>query len=110
MQAQQKAIQGGKAGAAAEDAIELRPQRDTAAFVGVGLVCLEISIEVPDQLPHLLLGGAMWVRERVRFVHQPFGMDPAQRMLTNREPPGIIAQHHGIAQEVVPQREPRDRC
>ena len=43
----------------------------------------------------------MWVRERVRFVHQPFGMDPAQRMLTNHELPGIIAQHRGIAQEAV---------
>ncbi len=37
----------------------------------------------------------------VKFVHQPFGMDPAQCVLTNRELPGIIAQHHGIAQEVV---------
>ena len=101
MQARQQAIQGGKAGAAAEDAVEPCPQRDTAAFVGVGLVRLEISIEVPNQLPHLLLGGAMRVREGVQFVHQPFGMDPAQCVLTNRELPGIIAQHHGIAQEVV---------
>ena len=28
-------------------------------------------------------------------------MDPAQCVLTNRELPGIIAQHHGTAQELV---------
>ena len=43
----------------------------------------------------------MRLRKGVQFVHQPFGMDPAQCMLTNRELPGIITQHHSIAQEVV---------
>ena len=110
VQARQKAIQGGKAGAAAEDAVEPCPQRETTAFVRIGLVRLEISVEVPDQFPHLLLGGAMRLREGVQFVHQPFGMDPAQCVLADLELPGIIAQHHGIAQEVVRVDAAPDRC
>ena len=66
----------------------------------------------PSQLAHLLLGGAIAVGEGVQFVHQPFRMDPAQCVLADgklsgiprirlRQPEGRLAQHHGIAQEVV---------
>ena len=48
MQPREQAVQRDEAGAVAEDAIEPRPQRETAAFVGVGLVGLEIGVEVPD--------------------------------------------------------------
>ena len=41
------------------------------------------------------------IGEGVQLVHQPFGMDPAQRVPAHRELPGIVAQHHGITQEVV---------
>ena len=101
MQPCQKAVQRGKASAASEDTVEPRPQRETAAFVRIGLVHLQISVEVPDQLAPLLLGGAIAVREGVQLVHQPFRMDPAQCVLANGKLSGIIAQHHGIVQEVV---------
>ena len=34
-------------------------------------------------------------------MHQPFGMHPAQRVPSDGELPGIVAQHHGVAQEAV---------
>ena len=43
----------------------------------------------------------MLLGEGVQFVHQPFRVDPAQRVPTDVELPGIVAQHHGIAQEFV---------
>src|SRR5208283_6121354 len=90
-----------EAGAAAEDAVKPRPQRKAAAFLGIGPVSLEIGVEDPDQLAHLLLCGAMQIREGVQLMHQPLGMDPAQRVSAHRELPCIIAQYNGIAQEVV---------
>ena len=112
MQPREQAIEGDEAGAAAEDAIEPRPQCEAAAFLGVSLVCLESGIEVPDHFTHLLLGGTIVIGEGVQLVHQPFGMHPAERMAAHGELPGIprvrlrrpegrLAQHHGIAQEAV---------
>ena len=43
----------------------------------------------------------MRVVERIQFMHQPFGMNPPQRVMSNVELPCVIAQHHGIAQELV---------
>jgi len=47
------------------------------------------------------VGGTVQIREGVQLVHQPFGMHPAQRVAAHGELPGIVAQYHGIAQEVV---------
>ena len=44
----------------------------------------------------MVLGGTVQVGEGIQLVHQPLGMHPAQRMLPDRELPGIIAQHHGV--------------
>ena len=70
-------------------------------MLGLGAVRLEIGVEVPDQLAHPLLGGAVVVGEGVQLVHQPFGMHPAECVAAHGELPGIIAQHHGIVQEFV---------
>ena len=43
----------------------------------------------------------MLVGERVQLMHQPFRVHPAQRVPADVELPGVIAQHHGIAQEFV---------
>ena len=43
----------------------------------------------------------MLVGEGVQLMHQPFRMHPAQRVLADVELPGVIAQHHGVAQEFV---------
>ena len=77
MQPGEQTIQRDETGAPAEDAIEPRPQRKTAAVVGIGLVGLESGVEVPDQLAHTLLGGTVVVGESVQLVHQSFGMHPA---------------------------------
>jgi len=39
--------------------------------------------------------------ERVEPMHQPFGMHPAQLVLSNVELTGIIADNHRLAQEAV---------
>src|SRR5690349_11824140 len=70
MQPCQQAIERGKAGAAAEDAIEPRAQSETAALAGMEAIDLEVGIEVPDQLAHALLRRSMQIRERLELVHQ----------------------------------------
>ncbi len=67
MQPGQQAIQRGKAGAALEDTVELRSQCEATAFVGIDLVHLQIGVEVPDQLAHLLLES---VRKVLRWITQ----------------------------------------
>jgi hypothetical protein len=41
------------------------------------------------------------VRRQKELVHQPLRMDPAQRMPTDDELTGIIADDDGIAQEAM---------
>ena len=48
-----------------------------------------------------LLDGALVVGECVELVHQPLGMDPTQGMLTDVELPGVVTDHHRVAQEPV---------
>ena len=36
-----------------------------------------------------------------QFMHQPFRVDPTQRMLADVELPGIVTQHDGVAQKFV---------
>ena len=43
----------------------------------------------------------MRVGEGLQLVHQPLGMDPAQRVLADVELPGIVADDDGLAQEAV---------
>ena len=88
--AREQAVQRGQTGAAPEDAVEPRAQRETAAVAGAGLVSLQIGIEVPDQLAHMLLGSTVQIGEGVQLVHQPFGMHPAQRVSAHGELPGIV--------------------
>src|SRR5690349_6337631 len=46
IQPRQQPIEPGKAGAAAEDTVEARPQRPPAALTGVASIEFEVSIEV----------------------------------------------------------------
>jgi len=57
--------------------------------------------EPPDQRADALLCGAMKGGERVEPMHQPFGMHPAQRVLSDVELTGIIGDNHRLAQEAV---------
>ena len=49
----------------------------------------------------MLLGGTLLVGEGLELVHQPLGMDPAQRVLADVELPGIVADDDRLAQEAV---------
>ena len=80
MQPRQQAIQRGEAGAAKEDAVEPGTQRGRPAFTRFGPVNLEIGVKIPDQPAHQFLGGAMLLGEGVHFMHQPFRVNPAQRV------------------------------
>ena len=101
VQPRQQAVQRGEAGAAEEDAVEPGPQRASPALARVEPVSLEVGVEVPDQTTNPRLRGAMLVVERVQLMHQPFRVNPAQRVPADVELPGVIAQHHGIAQKFV---------
>jgi hypothetical protein len=43
----------------------------------------------------------MAVIEGVQLVYEPLRMHPAQRVTADGELPGVIAQHHGVAQKSV---------
>src|SRR3954451_16251176 len=109
MQPRQQPVQDDEAGATAEDAVEPGAQDQPALRAGRGPVGLEIGIEVPNQAAHASLGAMLCCGRGLELVHQPFGVDPTQRMLADRELSGVVAQNDGIAQEIVgmlPQRAP----
>ena len=43
----------------------------------------------------------MLVVECVEFMHRPFGVNPAQRVPTDVELPGVITQNHGVTQKFM---------
>ena len=85
-----------KAGAAFEDAIKAGAQGGLAQWCRIAAIGFEIAIEPPDQMAQPLLGGAVLVGEGVELVHQPLGVDPAQRMPAEIELAGIVADDDGI--------------
>src|SRR6476646_1633066 len=101
MQSLRQPIQRDKPGAAAEDAIEPGAQCQTAVLAGVDPVHLEFGVELPDKRADALLSRTMQIRESIKLMHQPFRMDPAQRVLSDVELAGIVAQHHSVAQKTV---------
>jgi hypothetical protein len=48
-----------------------------------------------------LLSGALMVGECVELVHQPLGMDPTQRMLTDSKLAGVVADNHRAPEKPV---------
>src|SRR6267154_661606 len=80
VQPSEQAVEGDKAGAAFEDAIKAGAQGGLAQWCRIAAIGFEIAIEPPDQMAQSLLGGAVLVGEGVELVHQPLGVDPAQRM------------------------------
>ena len=101
MQSRQQAVQRGEAGAAAEDTVKPSTHSERPAPTGFDPVNPEVGVEFPDQATNPLLGGTLLISERVRLMHLPFRVNPAQRMLSDLELPGVITQHDGIAQQLV---------
>jgi hypothetical protein len=68
-------------------------------------------VEPPDQIADELLGGPMPVGEGVQLVHQPFRVDPAQRVPADRERSRVVAQDDAIirAPGRYPIARPRSR-
>ncbi len=100
-QSLEQAIQRGEAGSAKEDAIEADAQFAAALLAGGGTIRLEVGVEPPDQSADAALRRAVQFGERVEPVHQPFRMHLAQRMPTDRELTGVIADNDGLAQQPV---------
>jgi hypothetical protein len=97
----QQPIEGGKAGAAAEDAVEPRPQLAPAPLVRRAAVGLQVGVEPPDQGAQELLRSVLPVGEGIELMDQPLGMDPAQSVPVDGELAGVIGQDGGVGQEAV---------
>src|SRR5271166_1013482 len=95
-QAREQTVEGGEAGPAAEDAIEPRRQARLARRGGMAAPSLETAVVAPDQSADAALGGALGVGERIEFVNQTFGVDPAQAMRADIELAGVVADDHGV--------------
>jgi hypothetical protein len=67
------AIQGDEAGAATEDAVKPRAQCEPASFAWIGSVDLEVGVELPDQVAHVLLSGTLLIAEEVDTVSVVLG-------------------------------------
>ena len=70
-------------------------------MVSARAVVLQIGIELPDQPADMLLGDTLLVSERLQFVHQALGVDPTESVLADVELPGVVADHHRLAEEPV---------
>src|SRR3954470_8368653 len=101
MQPRQQPIEADEAGAAHKDAVEARPQLAAPTCCWCGTIGLEVGIEPPDQAAHLLLGGALLVSESLQLVHQPLGMDPAERVIADVELAGIVTDDHRLVEEAM---------
>lgn len=49
----------------------------------------------------MLLRPTLLISERLQLMDQTLGVDPAQRVLTDVELPGVVADHDRLAQEPV---------
>ena len=59
------------------------------------------AIVRPDQSADAALGGALGVGERIEFVNQTFGVDPAQAMLADTELAGVVADDHNVGEQAM---------
>ena len=101
MQPLQQSIETDEAGALAKDVVEPSAELAAPAWCRADAVVFQIGIELPDQPANALLSGPLVVGERVELVHQPLGMDPAQRMLTDSELAGVVADNHRVTEKSV---------
>ena len=62
---------------------------------------LETAVEPPDEGADAGLRGALGVGERIEFVDQAFGVDPAQAMLADIELAGVVADDHGVGEQAM---------
>jgi hypothetical protein len=87
----QQRIEGGEPGEEAEDTVEVRAQLAAATRCRVTTIPLQVGIEPPDQRADTLLRDALWLSEGVELVHHPLGMYSTERMPTNIELAGFVA-------------------
>ena len=60
---------------------------------------LQIGVEEPDQAADAALRGALSVGERIEFVNQTLGMDPAQAVLADVELAGVVADNNRVSRQ-----------
>ncbi len=74
----QQAVQGGVAGAGRKERLEAPDELGSSSAAGRGLVVLEVGIEPPEALLNARLGLPLGLGDRIKFLDQPLGMDPAK--------------------------------
>ncbi len=95
----QQPVQGGEVGAGREDVVET-PDKLASPPPGRPLaVGLEVGVEPLDPRPDPLLGLGLPSGEAVQPVHQPLGVDPAERMIPDLELPGVVAEDDAARQQ-----------
>ena len=62
---------------------------------------LEAAIVSPDQAADATLSGSLRLSERIEFVNQTFGVDPAQAMRADIELAGVVADDHGAGEQAM---------
>src|SRR3954464_13225466 len=76
LEAGKRRIEFGKAGGAAEQAVEPSLQTGLGPARRIGAIVLEVAVEPPDQMAHQGDGGALRLGHRHQAVDQTLGVDP----------------------------------
>ncbi len=97
MQSFEQPVECGKAGSGGEEPLEALLERRVGLRRRLPAVRLEIGIEPPQPRPDPLDGLALPVIEADQLVDQPFGVDPAQRVMADVELTGVVTDDDGIA-------------
>ena len=101
VQSPQQIIKGCKTGSVAEYLVEAVLQDRLALWTWVETVGFEAFIVEPDQPAGALLNGIVLICEGVELMHQPFGVNPTQRMIADFELFGIITDDHRIGEQAM---------
>src|SRR2546423_7742711 len=101
MQPREQAVEGNEARAATEDATEADAKLTAAGWRWAGAVGFQVGVEVPDQRADMLLRGPLLIGESIELMHQPLGVYPTHRMLTDCELPGVIADDDRVTQKLM---------
>ena len=101
LEAGKRRIELGKAGGAAEQAVEPGLQTGLGPGRRIGAIELEVAVEPPDQMAHQGDGGTLRLGHRHQAVDQTLGVDPAQAVAEHVELTGPIADDDGVLEQAM---------
>ncbi len=100
-QASQQMIEGGVAGSALEDAVELRAEEVRLFRARCALVILQAPIEPPDRPLGDRDGVALSVVGGDELVDEALGVDPAQRVVADAELAGVVGNDNRAGEQAL---------